>query len=93
MTTLLLDQKPIALRVPTLEQTILDRLEEETVVGLDELVEMLPIHLEPNLPRRGPFGPPEENCAPASSIRVHAVFHQLRRLNTLQLLTAGFASS
>lgn len=42
MTTLLLDQKPIALRVPTLEQTILDRLEEETVVGLDELVEMLP---------------------------------------------------
>ena len=42
MTTLLLDQKPIALRAPTLEQTILDRLEEETVVGLDELVEMLP---------------------------------------------------
>ena len=42
MTTLLLDQKPIAPRVHTLEQTILDRLEEETVVGLDELVEMLP---------------------------------------------------
>ena len=42
MATLLLDQKPIALRAPTLEQTILDRLEEETVVGLDELVEMLP---------------------------------------------------
>lgn len=41
MTTLLLDQ-PIALRAPTLEQTILDRLEEETAVGLDELVEMLP---------------------------------------------------
>ena len=42
MTTLLLDQKPIALRAATLQQTILDRLEEETVVGLDELVETLP---------------------------------------------------
>ncbi|HET8670565.1 MAG TPA: hypothetical protein VFM05_08070 [Candidatus Saccharimonadales bacterium] len=42
MTTVLLDQKPIAPRVHTLEQTILDRLEEESVVGLDELIEMLP---------------------------------------------------
>lgn len=45
MTTLLFDQKPIAmqaLQAPTLDQTILDKLEEETVVGLDELVEMLP---------------------------------------------------
>ena len=42
MTTVLLDQKPIARRVHTLEQTILDRLEEESVVGLDELIEMLP---------------------------------------------------
>jgi hypothetical protein len=42
MTTLLFDQKPMALRAATLEQTILDRLEEETVIGLDELVKMLP---------------------------------------------------
>jgi hypothetical protein len=42
MITLLLDQTPMALRAATLEQTILDRLEEETVIGLDELVEMLP---------------------------------------------------
>jgi hypothetical protein len=42
MTALLLDQTPMALRAATLEQTILDRLEEETVIGLDELVEMLP---------------------------------------------------
>ena len=42
MTTVLLDQKPIAPRAHTLEQTILDRLEEESVVGLDELIEMLP---------------------------------------------------
>ena len=42
MTTVLLDQQPIAPRVHTLEQTILDRLEEESVVGLDELIEMLP---------------------------------------------------
>ena len=41
MTTLLLDQKPAG-QTHTLEQTILDRLEEETVVGLDELLEMLP---------------------------------------------------
>ena len=42
MTTLAIDQKPIALPSHTLEQTILDRLEEETVLGLDELIEMLP---------------------------------------------------
>jgi hypothetical protein len=42
MTALLLDQTPMALRAATLEQTILDKLEEETVIGLDELVEMLP---------------------------------------------------
>jgi hypothetical protein len=42
MITLLLDQTPMALRAATLQQTILDRLEEETVIGLDELVEMLP---------------------------------------------------
>ena len=42
MTTVLLDQQRIARRVHTLEQTILDRLEEESVVGLDELIEMLP---------------------------------------------------
>jgi hypothetical protein len=42
MTALLLDQTPMALRAATLQQTILDRLEEETVIGLDELVEMLP---------------------------------------------------
>jgi hypothetical protein len=42
MTALLLDQTPMALRAATLEQTILDRLEEEIVIGLDELVEMLP---------------------------------------------------
>ncbi|HEY3473053.1 MAG TPA: hypothetical protein VGK56_00505 [Anaerolineales bacterium] len=42
MTTLAIDQKPIARASHTLEQTILDRLEEETVVGLDELIEMLP---------------------------------------------------
>lgn len=42
MTTLVIDQKPIALPSHTLEQTILDRLEEETVLGLDELIEMLP---------------------------------------------------
>jgi hypothetical protein len=42
MTALLLDQTPMALRAATLEQTILDRVEEETVIGLDELVEMLP---------------------------------------------------
>jgi hypothetical protein len=42
MTAFLLDQTPMALRAATLQQTILDRLEEETVIGLDELVEMLP---------------------------------------------------
>ena len=42
MNTVLLVQNPIAPRVHTLERTILARLEEESVVGLDELIEMLP---------------------------------------------------
>ena len=41
MTTLLLDQKPSARQIHTLEQTILDTLEEEPVISLDKLVEML----------------------------------------------------
>jgi hypothetical protein len=42
MTTLILDQRPGSLRTNTLEQTILARLEEETVVSLDKFIEMLP---------------------------------------------------